>query len=149
MARYERPSAFPTGIDNSRNWLNLRLDIRWAFDQGWFAIVPKPPGGSANSDPRWMVHALPPASHAFIDRYHGRLVDELEEGSRPYLFCRFAWAIFQHVELLHERNRSLSQESLTRAMENLSFDHRCAVGSAAGSSAAGSSEGYETAGQYL
>lgn len=113
---------FPTGIENLRNWLQLRMDICSVFHQAWFAIVPKRVDPTSTDGPRWVVHTLSPAAGEFWTQYHNRIVDELEDGSRPYLFCRFAWAIFQRVELLHDKawrqasppaeQRSLSKEVL-------------------------------------
>ncbi|OIW26142.1 hypothetical protein CONLIGDRAFT_684671 [Coniochaeta ligniaria NRRL 30616] len=127
MASYETfdfqdPDRWVTGVQNARNCLKMRMDICSVFNQAWFAIVPKFDNESTGF--QWVIHTLSPDAGEFWSRYHNHVVDELDSNSRPYLFARFAWAIFQRVELSRARRE---REQAAHTEEKLSLLKRLAA----------------------
>jgi len=86
-------------IHNCANILSLRRDIHTCFDNRLLTILPKA-FARTPGPPQYIVHFLSNTDIAarYWPTYHHCLVQYLDEGSRPYLFARFAWAILFHVK---------------------------------------------------
>ncbi|KAB5585667.1 hypothetical protein GE09DRAFT_1071503 [Coniochaeta sp. 2T2.1] len=85
-------------IDNKRNLLNLRIDLRRTLDNKDWVVAPKPTG--SNPPFAYAVHVLgsdAPAAE-FHTTWHNSEVLNLQDNSKAYLFARFAWAVIQGVK---------------------------------------------------
>ena len=83
-----------SNIDDPANILFLRADLRRCFDKGWFAIIPK----TTETVTQYTTHILLKAGAELWPAYHNTIVEYLHEQARPFLFARFAWAIFMQVK---------------------------------------------------
>jgi hypothetical protein len=138
MRRYGRDLG---DIDNPLNLLPLRPDIHKCFDKRFFVFVPKAAGrGSASTlemetssrSPQYVSHILSASAAEYWPTYHNTIIQYLEDGARPYLFARFAWAILlfvkpfitsgfsRHVVSLHVSTNSEGLDEIVRKPELLS-----------------------------
>ena len=101
---YQRRSQ--SAITDVNNLMLMRSDLHTAFDKAKkFVFVPKNPRKNQSN----MVTHLLSYSEEYTPLYHNTLAYSLDLIPRPYLFARFAWAIFPQVEpfLLSRVVRSL------------------------------------------
>lgn len=82
------------GIYDKTNLLLMRSDIHMCFLKNWFVIVPK----MASSDSEYVTHVISLDAEEFCSSYHNQIL-RLPRVSKPYLFARFAWAIFRRLKL--------------------------------------------------
>ncbi|KAF5019789.1 hypothetical protein F66182_8158 [Fusarium sp. NRRL 66182] len=90
-------------IDDPHNILPLKADLYVCFDQSVFALIPKgndcvSPNGVENAPNKYLLHVLDGRESEFTALYHNRPVESLVEGSREYLFARFAWSVFSYLK---------------------------------------------------
>jgi hypothetical protein len=88
-------------IVNRANVLPLRKDTHHCFDNQWFVIVPKitkVETGSAAPSIQYVTHIIAQDATELWPIYHNTLVQSFHDGSRAYLFARFAWAILFRVK---------------------------------------------------
>ncbi|KAL8951836.1 MAG: hypothetical protein Q9222_002209 [Ikaeria aurantiellina] len=84
-----------SAITDVNNLMLVRADLHTSFDKAKkFFFVPKKP----QKDRSNMVTRLLSYSDEYTPLYHNILAYSLDPIPRPYLFARFAWAIFPQVE---------------------------------------------------
>lgn len=94
-------------IDDERNLVLLRRDIRWLFDQRRFTVIAKEDGAQSGTEGnetgatiRLVAHILlPQASTELVSLYHNLALRDPRCIAREFLFARFAWAIFTDENL--------------------------------------------------
>lgn len=75
-------------IDSPSNAILLRADIRSVFDQNFFVFTPK--------QSKLVIHVLSSHPEA-LEAYHNIQSRKMRPSSYPFLFARFAWAIFPRI----------------------------------------------------
>ncbi|KUI70971.1 hypothetical protein VM1G_06389 [Cytospora mali] len=114
---YRYASSIPGQISDKANIAFMRADIHLLFDQRRFAILPKPissltPTPSPSSSP--LGRGSDPGSYAFAahvlkddeesgefcDLYHNVAAQRsgINKLGREFLFARFAWTLFSHLQ---------------------------------------------------
>jgi len=84
-------------INNQANLVPLRVDIHRAFYRRCWAIVPKRESG-ADGRVTYVSHFLMPDAAELWNDHHNIRGSSLTMLSRPYIFARFAWALFLGVK---------------------------------------------------
>ncbi|KAE8348019.1 hypothetical protein BDV28DRAFT_144509 [Aspergillus coremiiformis] len=104
--RLPRPGCDP--VDNPRNVILLRSDIHSAFDYKRFAFIPKPEHAAVHSTEStadqlplaYVTHIFnSPAPHELTALYHNVSLQHISGIAPEYLFARFAWTLFQHINI--------------------------------------------------
>jgi hypothetical protein len=95
MGRYE--DLIPD-INNSNNIVPLKTDLHRCFDNRWFTIVPKVMETTTPYSPQYVTHILQKKAAELWPTYHNTIVQYLDPEACPYLFARFAWAIFLQIK---------------------------------------------------
>ncbi|KAL8910210.1 MAG: hypothetical protein Q9171_004483 [Xanthocarpia ochracea] len=93
MSRYvlDNQRRSRAAVSDVNNLMLLRADLHTSFDTAKkFVFVPKKPERNRSN----MVTHLLSASAEYGPLYHNTLAYSLDSIPRPYLFARFAWAIF-------------------------------------------------------
>ncbi|KAM0557037.1 hypothetical protein ACHAPJ_005717 [Fusarium lateritium] len=87
-------------IDDPHNILPLKADLYVCFDQSVFALIPKSSGSpnGVEAQNQYVLHVLDGRESEFTALYQNRPVESLVEGSREYLFARFAWSVFSFLK---------------------------------------------------
>lgn len=81
-------------INNSSNALLLRSDLYQCFDERKFVFVPKPSSGPEGTSAHFVIHLMQLSKELHI-LYHNRKLQSISETtSLPWIFVRFAWALF-------------------------------------------------------
>jgi hypothetical protein len=81
-------------INDEPNILPMRIDLLECFDDRWFAVVPK----ATSNGTQYVIHILSTKAAEIWPDYHNAVVHRLHPRSFPYLFARFAWAIFGRIK---------------------------------------------------
>lgn len=133
---HQYASSLPGRINDNANITIMRADIHLLYDQHRFAIIPKPSSPSASSPPGTQNYAF--AAHILKDDedsgelcelYHKIAVQpsSIDKLSREFLFARFAWSLFSHLQPFLEsptsrhlavRHKSQSQPPEAKWMNN-------------------------------
>lgn len=127
-------------IDDPHNILPLKADLYVCFDQSVFALIPKVArsANGAETSNQYVLHVLDGREAEFAALYQNRNVETLAEGSREYLFARFAWSIFSFLKpfltsgvgrrVVRYRVRAADEdeeeEHLVSEMQNIFLDSR-------------------------
>ncbi|KAA8897638.1 hypothetical protein FN846DRAFT_910311 [Sphaerosporella brunnea] len=83
-----------------RNVVSMRPDLLMSFDDGDFVLVPK--------EGEFCIHFLKP-TFEFGPLFHNRIVSALaDDVAVPFLYARFAWAIFPEQDDENDQPRSAS-----------------------------------------
>jgi hypothetical protein len=89
-------------LGDEANQVLLRADVHVLLDNHHFTIVPKPSPSGLSSSHAFATHVLKDddESREFRDLYHNiSLAQTAVDRIRPeFLFVRFAWAIFSHLQ---------------------------------------------------
>lgn len=111
----------------------LRVDIHQVFDRHKFAIVPKPYASQSSPSPRALgsgsfalaAHVLETDHEAreFCSLYHNVAIAQagVDVLSREFLFARFAWAIFAHLQTF--LNSTITRRHLAILVRNENGHH--------------------------
>ncbi|KAF5629993.1 endoglucanase type C [Fusarium tjaetaba] len=127
-------------IDDPHNILPLKADLYVCFDQSVFALIPKQSGqaNGVEASSQYVLHVLDGREAEFTALYQNRPVETLVEGSREYLFARFAWSIFSFLKpfltsgvgrrvvrfRLRASDDDTEEEHLISEMQNVFLDSR-------------------------
>ncbi|KAF5570516.1 endoglucanase type c [Fusarium phyllophilum] len=127
-------------IDDPHNILPLKADLYVCFDQSVFALIPKQSGqaNGVEANSQYVLHVLDGREAEFTALYQNRPVETLVEGSREYLFARFAWSIFSFLKpfltsgvgrrvvrfRLRASDDDAEEEHLISEMQNVFLDSR-------------------------
>ncbi|KAF5647353.1 endoglucanase type c [Fusarium sp. NRRL 25303] len=127
-------------IDDPHNILPLKADLYVCFDQSVFALIPKQSGqaNGVEANSQYVLHVLDGREAEFTALYQNRPVETLVEGSREYLFARFAWSIFSFLKpflssgvgrrvvrfRLRASDDDAEEEHLISEMQNVFMDSR-------------------------
>ncbi|EGU78175.1 hypothetical protein FOXB_11325 [Fusarium oxysporum f. sp. conglutinans Fo5176] len=127
-------------IDDPHNILPLKADLYVCFDQSVFALIPKQIGqaNGVEASSQYVLHVLDGREAEFTALYQNRPVETLVEGSREYLFARFAWSIFSFLKpfltsgvgrrvvrfRLRASDDDAEEEHLISEMQNVFLDSR-------------------------
>ncbi|KAI1149482.1 hypothetical protein F4825DRAFT_430141 [Nemania diffusa] len=88
------PPGGRSGIDDDKNGMLLRRDLRWLLDASRFVFVPKRQDEKGN--PVLVTHVLQPGATAeLLHLYHNRALQPALSVAMPLLFARFALSIFE------------------------------------------------------
>jgi hypothetical protein len=83
-------------IHDGTNTIYLKSDMHRPFHDGSFAIVPKlSPTGSME----YVMTVLSNVPEGTWSTFDGKQARPFATGSKPFLFARFAWAIFVHAKI--------------------------------------------------
>ncbi|KAF5562051.1 endoglucanase type c [Fusarium napiforme] len=127
-------------IDDPHNILPLKADLYVCFDQSVFALIPKQSGqaNGVEANSQYVLHVLDGREAEFTALYQNKPVETLVEGSREYLFARFAWSIFSFLKpfltsgvgrrvvrfRLRASDDDAEEEHLISEMQNVFLDSR-------------------------
>ncbi|KAF4971308.1 hypothetical protein FSARC_1827 [Fusarium sarcochroum] len=127
-------------IDDPHNILPLKADLYVCFDQSVFALIPKASGSpnGVEAQNQYVLHVLDGRESEFTALYQNRPVESLVEGSREYLFARFAWSVFSFLKpfltsgvgrrvvrfRLRAADSDAEEEHLVSEMQNVFLDSR-------------------------
>ena len=126
MSRYvfDNQRRSRAAITDVNNLTLLRADLHASFDTAKkFVFVPKKPERNLSN----MVSHLLSSSAEYGPLYHNTLAYSLDPIPRPYLFARFAWAIFPLVEpfLLHQQPKLLTTVSKGQEQPHIHTPEEC------------------------
>ena len=91
-------------MTHSSNFLLLRVDVHKLWDQRQFTIVPRTVDEQQAERTDWVTYVLkrhPPAE--VINLYHDVSLQPITGIDVLFLFCRFAWTIFESLDIFLEQ----------------------------------------------
>lgn len=92
------------GLGSTRNKLLLRADVHRVWDAQTFTFVPRRVGEGEEQTTEWVTYVLKRRTRPEVRLlYHDVRLQPLSEVSVLFLFCRFAWTIFDSLEIFLDR----------------------------------------------
>lgn len=87
-------------MNSESNFLLLRVDIHNLWDQRIFTIVPRVQDHDQGQPPSWVTYMLTRLpSQEVVNLYHDVCLQPLVGIDPFFLFCRFAWTIFETLDV--------------------------------------------------
>ncbi|KAK5083272.1 hypothetical protein LTR70_008237 [Exophiala xenobiotica] len=91
-------------MEDESNFLLLKVDVHKLWDQRQFTVVPRTVDGEKEKARSWVAYVLKrQPSQEVISLYHGVCLQPLTGVDVLFLFCRFAWTIFESLDIFLEQ----------------------------------------------
>lgn len=87
-------------MDDESNLLLLRIDVHKLWDQRHFTIVPRLGEVDQKKTTQWVIYVFKRQPfQEVVQLYHDVCLQTLSEIHVQFLFCRFAWTIFESLDM--------------------------------------------------
>lgn len=91
-------------MEDESNFLLLKVDVHKLWDQRQFTVVPRTVDGEKEKAISWVAYVLKrQPSKEVISLYHDVCLQPLTGVDVLFLFCRFAWTIFESLDVFLEQ----------------------------------------------